>query len=81
MSCVKTLCQCAMEGHFTRETLQKVVNYQHETWEQPLNKYIRKNAIHWDKVQELALTMALEHLQTNEDKKLDTFIQKYITHG
>ena len=80
MSCVKTLCQSAMEGHFTRETLQKVVNYEHAAWEQPLNQYIRKNAVQWDKVQELALVMALEHLQTDEDQKLGTFIQKYITH-
>ena len=79
MSCAKTLCQCALEGHFTRETLHKVVKYDHAEWEQLLNNYIRKHAIHWDKVQELALNMALEHLQINEDKQLDTFVQRYIT--
>ena len=56
------------------------MTYKHAKWEQKLNLYIRKNAIHWDKVQEFALTMALEHLQKNEDQQLDTFIQKYITH-
>ena len=69
-----------LEGHFTRETLSKVMKYEHDSWEQDLNLYIRRNPTEWDKVQKLALTMAMEYLQSNKDIGLDTFIQKYITH-
>lgn len=78
MSCVKTLCQCVLEGHFTRETLSKVMKYEHDSWESELNQFIRRNPTEWDKVQGLALTMAMEHVQTNEDKELSTLIDKYI---
>ena len=78
MSCVKTLCQCVLEGHFTRETLSKVMKYEHDSWESELNQFIRRNAIDWDKVTELALNMAMEHIQTHEDKELSTLIEKHI---
>ena len=77
MSCVKTLCQCVLEGHFTRETLRKVMKYEHDPWEHELNQFIRKNALHWDKVQEHALTMAMEHLQSNKDEGLRTLVNKH----
>jgi len=78
MPCVKTLCQCVLEGDFTRETLSKVISFKHEKWEHRLNCFVRRNPTKWDKVQELALTMAMEHLQTNEDEGLSKLIGKYI---
>ena len=54
------------------------MNHKHAPWEQKLNLYIRKNGIRWDKVQELALNMAMEHIQTHEDEGLSTLIDKHI---
>ena len=61
MSCGKSLTQCVFDGHFTRETLTKVMKYDHAMWEQPLNEYIRKHAAEWDKVQEFAKVLAKKH--------------------
>ena len=51
-----TLKQCVLEG-FTRETLRKVMTYDHEPREMPLNHYIRKHAAEWDKVKKFALQL------------------------
>jgi len=77
MSCVKTLCECVLEG-FTRETLSRVVKYDHAPWENKLNTCVRRNPTDWDKVQEFALNMAMEHIQTHEDEGLSTLIDKHI---
>lgn len=58
MSSGKTLTECVFDGHFTRETLAKVMTYDHPMWEQPLNEYIRKHAAEWDKVKEFAKQLA-----------------------
>ena len=55
---VKTLCESVLEGDFSRETLERVMKYQHDSWEYPLNQYIRKHAKDWNKVQEFALQLS-----------------------
>ena len=74
---MKTLCQCVLEGHFTRETLSKVLSWNHETWESQLNHIVRKNPTKWDVVQRCALHFAEEHLKTYENKQLEAFLKEY----
>lgn len=63
---VKTLCESVLEGEFTRETLQRVMKYQHDSWEHPLNQFIRKHAADWEKVKEFA--KKLQH--THNERKI-----------
>ena len=63
MSSVKSLTECVFDGFFTRETLAKVMNYDHAMWEQPLNQYIRKHAADWDKVQQFAKLLVVHHFR------------------
>ena len=74
MSSAKTLCQSVLEGHFTRETLEKVMKYDHESWESGLNQYIREHAIEWDKVSLFAKKLATEYLKHNIDEQLSNLI-------
>ncbi len=60
---MKTLTQCVFEGNFTRETLRKVMTYDHESWEMPLNQYIRKHAADWDKVKKFATLLQQQQLK------------------
>ena len=53
------------------------MKYEHDSWEQELNLYIRRNPTEWDKVQKLALTMAMEYLQSNKDEGLRTLVNKH----
>lgn len=71
----KTLTQCVFDGHFTRETLTKVMTYDHPSWEHPLNQYIRQHATEWDKVKMFAKLLLVEEFK---DKIPDT-LQKLVT--
>jgi hypothetical protein len=72
-SSAKTLCQCVLEGHFTRETLARVMKYQHDSWEMPLNQVVRKHPHEWDKVQHYARHLASQHYD-----KLPKELKQYI---
>ena len=63
MSCGKSLTQCVFDGHFTRETLAKVMTYDHESWEHPLNQYIRQHATEWEKVKHFAKLLVKHHFK------------------
>ena len=63
-----------LEGHFTRETLEKVMKYDHESWESGLNQYIRKHPAEWDKVSLFAKKLATEYLKDNIDEQLSKLI-------
>ena len=75
MSCGKSLTQCVFDGHFTRETLTKVMKYDHAMWEQPLNEYIRKHAAEWDKVQDFAKVLIVHNFRDNIPKELKKLVQ------
>ena len=70
----KSLTQCVFDGHFTRETLTKVMTYDHNFWERPLNQYIRKHATEWDKVQEFARVLIVHEFKDNIPKELQKFL-------
>ncbi len=74
MSSAKTLCQSVLEGHFTRETLEKVIKYDHDSWEQVLNQYIRQHLTEWDLVTEFAKNLAKGYLKDNIDEQLSKLI-------
>lgn len=75
MSSAKTLCQAVLEGHFTRETLEKVIKYDHDSWEQVLNQYIRQHLTEWDLVTEFAKKLATQYLKNHKDEQLSKLIR------
>ena len=70
----KSLTQCVFDGHFTRETLTKVMTYDHHFWERPLNQYIRKHAKEWEKVKLFAKVLIQHEFKDNIPKELKKFL-------